>query len=312
MYKSTQKKIGITLMASLLTIMMLTTSSSGSTNLFTNTADAQEYYNNDEYRSEYPTDDYKYECRTGPFEGFFVSSVEFCTGKFNDREDNGYDESHKNLQIFPANKVAELGDRWWQWAFELDRTQENNPFTNTEQAGCDVGLQDNGKLLFLVGSGRDPVTGDFPVHKCDVKKGTSILFPIINVACNNLEVGTPFFGADEQAQRECANELVDKLIPNSLHVNIDGKEIQNPEQYRIDSPAGGFEFTAVPNNPFFTPEGDGTGVSDGFWILLQHLKPGKHTIEFSGALDLRELPAPFNTIFEAGATYKLNVKDSYY
>ena len=28
--------------------------------------------------SKYPTDDKKYECRTGPFEGFFVSSVEFC------------------------------------------------------------------------------------------------------------------------------------------------------------------------------------------------------------------------------------------
>ena len=26
----------------------------------------------------YQTDDKKYECRTGPFEGFFVSSVEFC------------------------------------------------------------------------------------------------------------------------------------------------------------------------------------------------------------------------------------------
>ena len=276
MYKSTQKKLGITLMASLLTIMMLTTPSSGNTNLFTNTADAQEYYNNDEYRSEYPTDDYKY--------GYDESEYPTDDYKY------GYDESHKNLQIFPANKVSELGDRWWQWAFELDRTEENNPFTNTEQAGCDVGLQDNGELLFLVGSGKDPVTGEFPVHDCNVKKGTSILFPIVNIACNNLEVGTPFFGANEQEQRECANSLLDtyKLIPNSLHVNIDGKEIQNPEQYRIDSPAGGFEFTAVPNNPFFTPEGDGKGVSDGFWILLQHLKPGKHTIEFSGALESLE------------------------
>ena len=26
--------------------------------------------------SQYPTDDKKYECQTGPFEGFFVSSVE--------------------------------------------------------------------------------------------------------------------------------------------------------------------------------------------------------------------------------------------
>ncbi|HEX6646774.1 MAG TPA: hypothetical protein VF047_06305 [Nitrososphaeraceae archaeon] len=30
----------------------------------------------DNYYSQYPTDDKKYECRTGPFEGFFVSSVE--------------------------------------------------------------------------------------------------------------------------------------------------------------------------------------------------------------------------------------------
>ena len=40
---------------------------------------AQEYDNNgDSSYSQYPTEDNKYECRTGPFEGFFVSSVEFC------------------------------------------------------------------------------------------------------------------------------------------------------------------------------------------------------------------------------------------
>jgi hypothetical protein len=37
---------------------------------------AQGYY--DDSYSQYPTDDKKYECRTGLFEGFFVSSVEFC------------------------------------------------------------------------------------------------------------------------------------------------------------------------------------------------------------------------------------------
>jgi hypothetical protein len=50
---------------------------------------AQEY---DKYRdssySQYPTDDNKYQCRTGPFEGFFVSSVEFCKHvKFDDKDD---------------------------------------------------------------------------------------------------------------------------------------------------------------------------------------------------------------------------------
>ena len=47
-------------------------------NIFPNVK-AQEYgsYDDDSY-STFPTDDKKYECRTGSFEGFFVSSVEFC------------------------------------------------------------------------------------------------------------------------------------------------------------------------------------------------------------------------------------------
>ena len=55
---------------------------------------AQEYnkYGDNSY-STYPTDDKKYECRTGPFEGFFVSSVEFCKFKFDDRKDNNRNNS---------------------------------------------------------------------------------------------------------------------------------------------------------------------------------------------------------------------------
>jgi hypothetical protein len=58
-------------------------------NSVSNTAMAQGY--NDDSYSKYPTDDNKYECRTGPLEGFFVSSVEFCKHvKFDkdDRKDN--------------------------------------------------------------------------------------------------------------------------------------------------------------------------------------------------------------------------------
>jgi Collagen triple helix repeat (20 copies) len=62
-----------------------------------NSAFAQNYGYEDSYSydngySEYPTDDKTYECRTGPFEGFFVSSVEFCDAKhikkFDDRKDD--------------------------------------------------------------------------------------------------------------------------------------------------------------------------------------------------------------------------------
>ena len=41
--------------------------------------------------SDYKTKDKKYECRTGPFEGFFVSSVEFCFDKKFDKKDRDRD-----------------------------------------------------------------------------------------------------------------------------------------------------------------------------------------------------------------------------
>jgi hypothetical protein len=61
-------------------------------NSFSNTAMAQGYYGDDSSYSQYPTEDKKYECRTGPFEGFFVGSVEFCKHvKFDDKRKDARD-----------------------------------------------------------------------------------------------------------------------------------------------------------------------------------------------------------------------------
>ena len=73
-------------------IVMLVVMSFLNNNSFFSNVMAQEYdkYGDSSY-SQYPTDDNKYQCRTGPFEGFFVSSVEFCKHvKFDkdDRKDN--------------------------------------------------------------------------------------------------------------------------------------------------------------------------------------------------------------------------------
>jgi len=266
-----------------------------------------DYNYNDKY-FKYPTKENNYECRTGPFEGFFVSSVEFC--KSDDRKDNGYDDSYKNLQIFPANKVAELGDRWWQWIVSLNNVTDPNPFTETGQAGCDVGLQDDGRLLFLVGSPSDPpLSGTFPVHDCKIKQGTSILFPIVNVFCAAFETNPP---QNESQTRKCANEAQDTAF--DLQLEIDGKEIQNLErQYRVDSPPGGFEFTAVLGNPATSLLGSSIGVSDGVWILLKHLPPGEHTITFSGKFDFTGIiGGGEEVIVDAGATYNLDVIPKYY
>ena len=52
-----------------------------------NSAIAQGYDNYDDSYSKFPTQENKYECQTGPFEGFFVGSVEFCKHvKFDDKD----------------------------------------------------------------------------------------------------------------------------------------------------------------------------------------------------------------------------------
>jgi hypothetical protein len=55
-------------------------------------AQGYDIYRDNGYYSQYPTDDKKYECRTGPFEGFFVSTVEFCKHvKFDDNKRDNRD-----------------------------------------------------------------------------------------------------------------------------------------------------------------------------------------------------------------------------
>ena len=48
--------------------------------------------------TKYPTEENKYECKTGPFEGFFVSSVEFCKFKFDDRKDHTSKDNRTGIQ----------------------------------------------------------------------------------------------------------------------------------------------------------------------------------------------------------------------
>src|SRR5215207_8383706 len=79
-----------------------------------NSASAQNYgYSNDYGEtnySTYPSDDKPYECRTGPLEGFFVSSVEFCKQvKLDDRKDHNRDRDNKTGQQGPPGPQGPQG-----------------------------------------------------------------------------------------------------------------------------------------------------------------------------------------------------------
>jgi hypothetical protein len=93
MHKSRTTTTTFVLLASSLVMLSLMPLFSQQQNSLFSNVMAQGYDNYGySYYSQYPTDDKKYECRTGPFEGFFVSSVEFCKfNKFDDKKDDRKD-----------------------------------------------------------------------------------------------------------------------------------------------------------------------------------------------------------------------------
>ena len=98
------------LASSLVMLVIMPFLNNNQNNSFSNLVMAQEYdkYEDSSY-SQIPTEDKKYECRTGPFEGFFVSSVEFCKHvKFDDRKDHSRDNNQTGTQG-PQGPQGEVG-----------------------------------------------------------------------------------------------------------------------------------------------------------------------------------------------------------
>jgi hypothetical protein len=104
-----------------------------------NSAMAQGYY--DDSYSTYPTDDKKYECRTGPFEGFFVSSVEFCKHvKFDDKDDRKDIRDNKTGTQGPPGSAGPQGPQGIQGPPGANGTQGPPGIINSElcPAGTDL------------------------------------------------------------------------------------------------------------------------------------------------------------------------------
>jgi hypothetical protein len=128
-------------------------------NLISN-AMTQEYedYYGDSYYSAYPTNDKKFECKTGPFEGFFVSSVEFCKfNKFdedNDKKDNKDNRTGTQGPAGPQGIQGPIGIIQLNSSniYRVDNSSTSAPLSNFTQASssCDQGdfTIDGGYNLF--------------------------------------------------------------------------------------------------------------------------------------------------------------------
>ncbi len=211
--------------------------------------------------------------------------------------------SGQPLKVFPPSAepydltYGEWGAEWWQWRLEIPA--DDDPVSDPTGEKCAV--NQSGKVWFLAGLnyGAGPTT-----RECEVPSGTSLLFPVLNMAYLSWPVDVPWDGgcaipdgeggcAYERPTEEGVQGIFDWNLGTveDLSVTIDGVTISNVDDYRMQSPL----FNAwLPEDNLIDPtvpegldlwgEGDsGPHAQEGWYLMTKKVKAGdEHEINFSG------------------------------
>jgi hypothetical protein len=155
--------------------------------------------------------------------------------------------------------------KWWQWFIGIPNNQQ--PFPDTTGAKCNTNQA--GPVWYLVGSGGKVE------RNCSIPSSKAILFPILNTECSYSE--SPSL-KNEAELRNCA---VDSNKDAILSASLDNREIKNIDKYKITS---GLFNVSYPSDPVFPTNSNlSQAVSDGWFIMLEPLKPGQHELKFSAS-----------------------------
>ena len=182
-------------------------------------------------------------------------------------QDNNNNNSN-NLDVQVSKPSPELTAEWWQWIMSIPA--DENPTTDTTGEDCSQG--DFGDIFFLAGT-----LGDKAERECTITEGQDILIPIVNTICIKTEEEET-----EESLLAICTDITDQT--KNLKLRIDGKYVRNLESYRVTN-SEFFTIEAVENNifqPLGLPAGTYEAVADGYWVLIEGLSAGEHTITVDG------------------------------
>ena len=191
--------------------------------------------------------------------------------------------------------LAEWSARWWQWA--LAQPAATNPITDT--TGADAGVGQSAKVFFLAGS----FSGDPVVRDITLPTGSKVFFPLANAFFLETEPTDP--PVDEQ-RRFIAENFIEPF--DELYATVDGVPVRGDLfAHREISPQ---VMATLPADNLFADFGVEAGsyplVSDGYWLMLNPLARGEHTITFGGSSP-DDPSTPEVEGFSQDITYHINV-----
>ena len=181
-------------------------------------------------------------------------------------------------------------EKWWNWMISIPQPQ--NPLNDETGKNCANG-QNNPNAWFLTGTGSGSV-----VRSCTIPTSKAILIQPAGNECSYAE--NPSLKTESEL-RSCA---INGDQVNSIHVSIDGKDVQNLQNYIVQIPL--FDLSFPKDNIFSAPAGPTKGVGHAYVVFLKPLKAGKHDIHF----DQVTLGSPETGTgnFAYDVTYHLTVK----
>lgn len=175
----------------------------------------------------------------------------------------------------------QLTIRWWQWAASFSGGE--SPVADRSGRLCAAGQE--GPVWFLAG-----VFGSDPVQRtCHVPAGKSLFFPVINYIV--MPNGASASCSDNV---RTARQMTDS--PIRLFAEIDGQPVESLEQRRVASPGCFNPGERAPGHPMV-----GASASDGYWLALAPLAPGRHKLHFGGVLPTLAQDVTYTLIVEGDA-----------
>ena len=199
---------------------------------------------------------------------------------------------------FHGKTYAEWSAATLKWAIELPLA--GHPAIDSPD--FDVSAGQSGNVWFLGGPfGTVERTVTIPRNK-------ALFISLANVEVSTLEA-SPFYGATEADQRALAKFFADHIVTASLVCIIDGVAVRHLDHYRVSSPQ--YDFTAPTPWIFGDIGGSGTSVGDGYYVMVEPLSRGQHTVHFEALFhfdggEVPEFGGPLELPIDM--TYHLTVK----
>jgi hypothetical protein len=188
-------------------------------------------------------------------------------------------EDNTNPGVIPPDSrpyqksYAKWGAAWWQWVLGIPA--DKNPLFDLTGEFAAEGQ--SGPVWFLAGSWVGYVE-----RTCTVPAGKALFFPLANVvsgaAVYDCQPSVPDTPCEVPVLRSIAKSWIDPV--DLLEAEVDGVTLQDLFSYRA-APPGAFPITIPELNVVGLPAGAyAPHVCDGYWLMVEPLKAGQHTIHF--------------------------------